>query len=221
LQGPNEWGNLENVLGTEWIKTLNQYYGKMVSLSELVVRGLELALNIELKQHCVGGGTISLLRLFRYFPYKETGENEKIGSSPHTDWGFLTLVLQLDNSQGLQLFHNNQWWDIPNKPASILVNCGDYLSLLTHGKYISPLHRVINDGINERYSTVFFYYPSYDAKIPLIDNDEEGRFELNKRELSIFKDQTVHYKDSNAKPRIYDRKEIWDMYFGEVSNIPK
>src|SRR5437764_941567 len=39
LQGPNEWGNLENTLGIEWRKTLNQYYYKMVSLSELVVRG--------------------------------------------------------------------------------------------------------------------------------------------------------------------------------------
>ncbi|CAI2173503.1 18934_t:CDS:1, partial [Funneliformis geosporum] len=35
--------------------------------------------------------------------YKEVDnnkcENEKIGSSSHTDWGFLTLVLQSDDSQ--------------------------------------------------------------------------------------------------------------------------
>ncbi|RIA98466.1 hypothetical protein C1645_812728 [Glomus cerebriforme] len=212
LQGPNEWGNLEKILGREWKITLNHYYNKMISLSELVVRGIELALNIELKQHCVGGETISLLRLFRYFPYKETdNNNEKIGSSPHTDWGFLTLVLQLDNSQGLQLFHDNQWWDIPSKPASIIVNCGDYLSLITRGKYISPLHRVINDGTNERYSTVLFYYPSYDAKIPLIDNKEEEEFELNKR-LSIFKDQAVHCNESNAKARMYDKNTCFGEY---------
>jgi len=29
------------------------------------------------------------------------------------------------------------------------------------------LHRVVHDEF-ERYSTVFFYYPSYDAKIPTI-----------------------------------------------------
>jgi len=34
-------------------------------------------------------------------------ENEKIGSSPHKDWGFLTLVLQSDDSQVFQLFHDN------------------------------------------------------------------------------------------------------------------
>ncbi|CAB4404921.1 unnamed protein product [Rhizophagus irregularis] len=216
LQGPNEWGNLENILGREWRITLNQYYNKVILLSELVVRGLELALNIELKQHCVGGETISLLRLFKYLPYKEIDnikcENEKIGSSPHTDWGFLTLVLQLDNSQGLQIFYDNQWCDVPSKPASIVVNCGDYLSLITHGKYISPLHRVINDGTNERYSAVLFYYPSYDAKIPLIGNNEEEEFDLSKKELSIFKDQTAHCKESNAKARRYDKK---DTCFGE------
>ncbi|CAI2186130.1 11475_t:CDS:10 [Funneliformis geosporum] len=211
LQGPNEWGNLVIKLGTEWRTTLNQYYNKMVSLSELVVRSLELALNIELKQHCVGGESISLLRLFRYFPYKHTdddkSENEKIGSSPHTDWGFLTLVSELNDSQGLQLFHDNQWWDIPYKQSSIVVNCGDYLSLLTRGKYISPLHRVISDGTNERYSTVFFYYPNYDAKIPLIGNNKE-ELEFNKKELSIFKDQTVYNEECDAKlPK--------DLCFGE------
>ncbi|CAG8590438.1 8454_t:CDS:2 [Funneliformis caledonium] len=227
LQGPNEWGNLEILLGIEWRKALNQYYNKMVSLSESVVKCLELALNIELKQHCVGGETISLLRLFRYLPYKHTDddkiENEKVGSSPHTDWGFLTLVSQLDNSQGLQLFHDNQWWDIPNKQSSIVVNCGDYLSLLTRGKYISPLHRVISDGTNERYSTVFFYYPSYNAKIPLIGNNEGEEFEFNKRELSIFKDQAVYRKESDVNlPKDFCFGEYitrkWDQVFRDGKN---
>ena len=55
----------------------------------------------------IGGETISLLRIFRYLPYdldpaaahqinegNEVPRAEYIGSSPHTDWGFLTLVLQ-------------------------------------------------------------------------------------------------------------------------------
>ena len=43
------------------------------------------------------GDTISLMRLFHYFPINETekGQDKAIlGSSPHTDWGYLTIILQ-------------------------------------------------------------------------------------------------------------------------------
>ena len=45
---------------------------------------------------CEGGEKISLMRLFHYLPYDQKIQNKlnNIGSSPHTDWGFLTLILQ-------------------------------------------------------------------------------------------------------------------------------
>ncbi|CAG8446824.1 3674_t:CDS:2 [Cetraspora pellucida] len=207
LQGRNKWGDLENILGEQWRNSLNKYYDKMVAIAGLVIKSLEMALGIELKSHCVGGETVSIMRLFKYYPYNNevsVGDNktENIGSSPHTDWGFLTLVLQQENVQGLQLFYDGQWWDVPSKPATVVVNCGDYLSLLTRGKYISPLHRVISDGKNERYSTVFFYYPSYDSKILLIAQSSN--------ELSIFKDQT-----DKSKTHENDKEELLDVCFGE------
>ncbi|KAF0429169.1 Clavaminate synthase-like protein [Gigaspora margarita] len=208
LQGRNEWGNLQKILGEQWRNTLNKYYDKMVAISELVVKSLEIALGVELKSHCVGGETISIMRLFKYYPYNNeisagSDKSENIGSSPHTDWGFLTLVLQQENIQGLQLFYDSQWWDIPSKPATIVVNCGDYLSLLTRGQYISPLHRVISDGTNERYSTVFFYYPAYESKIPMIAQCSN--------ELSIFKDQT----DKSDTHDENDKEKLLDVCFGE------
>ncbi|KAG9298336.1 hypothetical protein G9A89_002824 [Geosiphon pyriformis] len=189
LEGPNEWGKLEESLGTEWRKSLNKFFSEMVSLAELLVKGLELALQIELQKYCVGGENISLMRFFRYFPYSNESKPEFIGSSPHTDWGFLTLLLQPDKITGLQLFYDNEWRDVPSKPGHIVVNCGDYLSLLTRGLYKSPLHRVISDGINERYSMVFFYYPKYDSHIPFVQNTLSDDSEL--RDLSIFQNQTL------------------------------
>ncbi|CAG8714349.1 18896_t:CDS:2, partial [Acaulospora morrowiae] len=213
LQGPNEWGNLGQILGEEWRESLKRFYNLLVHLATLVVKGLELALGIELKSHCSGGETISLMRLFRYFPYEnkeqDANENEKIGSSPHTDWGFLTLVLQQEDTQGLQVFYNDQWWDIPSKPASIIVNCGDYLSLLSRGTYISPLHRVVNDGMHERYSCAFFYYPRYDSKIPMFNQDADNEI-LCSKELSLFKNQTNDFNDQ--KENMID---LTDICFGE------
>jgi isopenicillin N synthase-like dioxygenase len=71
---------------------------------------------------------------------------ERIGSSPHSDWGFLTLIMQ-DNVGGLQVQPSGtqQWIDVPVVDGALVLNIGDYLSLLTHGRFISPLHRVIAD----------------------------------------------------------------------------
>ncbi len=53
-----------------------------------------------------------------------------VGSSPHTDWGFLTLILQ-DPVGGLQLFHDDQWIDVPYIPGTLITYL---LILLSDGK---------------------------------------------------------------------------------------
>jgi isopenicillin N synthase-like dioxygenase len=65
------------------------------------------------------GDTISLMRIFRYFSSDKKSETvfenkslTAIGSSPHTDWGLLT-VIQQDGVGGLQFLHDNQWVDVP------------------------------------------------------------------------------------------------------------
>ncbi|CAG8440663.1 13589_t:CDS:2 [Ambispora gerdemannii] len=211
LQGPNEWDNLDEILGPEWRKSLNEFYSQMVFLAKLLVKGLEIALHLELQSYCTGGETISLMRLFHYFPYSnEQNEVEAIGSSPHTDWGFLTLLLQPDNVKGLQIFYDNEWRDIASKPGHIVVNCGDYLSLITKGSFISPLHRVISDGANERYSMVFFYYPKYDAHIPVIDVRDPKI-----HNLSIFKDQKYDKDDKRNEQKQEMSSNIDGVCFGE------
>lgn len=85
---------------------------------------------------------------------------------------------------GLQVHHGGEWIDVPALRDTFVVNCGDYLSLLTGGRFVSPLHRVVT-GLQERcvvlasevpskfsflfrFSFVLFYYPDYDAQIPSI-----------------------------------------------------
>jgi isopenicillin N synthase-like dioxygenase len=130
-----------------------------------------------LDKFCQQGDTISIMRAFHYFPYEKFGQPapegfEFIGSSPHTDWGFLTLILQ-DPVGGLQIFHKDEWIDVPYIPGTIVANAGDYLSLITNGKCVSPIHRVVAAD-RERYSMVFFYYPDFDAVIPSLQQDRIG-----------------------------------------------
>lgn len=133
----------------------------------------------DLEQECVEGDRISLLRLFHYFGTGAdnefsscSGGQKCIGSSPHTDWGFLTIVGFDPSDQGLEIFHNNSWHSVQVEGGSnvskrsVLINFGDYLSVASKGRLLSPLHRVVSQP-SERYSFVYFFYPNYDTSLSL------------------------------------------------------
>ena len=212
LSGPNLWP--ENFTETH---TMSKFYTEMVDVSNAIVQGLSMSLDQDqsyLTEFCHGGEIISLMRLFHYLPYDnadvsktfgDDSENNKIGSSPHTDWGFLTLVIQEDEQReagSLECFFENEWQPIDPVEGSIVVNCGDYISLFSGGRIKSPLHRVVNGG-NDRYSLVFFYYPNFDAKIPFMVGDGDEN-------LSLLHDQGAGGSDDNKASEL-----IGDRSFGE------
>jgi len=166
---------------------MNELFARFVGASRGVTACLSMALGLdeeELWQHCTQGDTISLMRLFRYFPYEVADgvqpDSGRIGSSPHTDWGWLTLIMQQPDVVGLHVHHDDQWWEVPPVEGALATNIGDYVSILTQGAMVSPLHRVAT-GTRERTSWVFFSYPDFDAKLPVIDNCKER--------YSLFQDQ--------------------------------
>lgn len=214
LQGPNAWplgdpgGGFD---GDNFRTSMNDIYGACYRVSQAIAVGLSEALEQPaLLDACQGSGgeTISLMRMFRYLPYgddpfhregvdKAASDAPRIGSSPHTDWGFLTLVLQQDiapGAGGLEIWDHTPdergWLSVPSVPGSVVVNVGDYLSLLSGGKFVSPLHRVTmpetkiaenrceqpTDGT--RLSLVFFAYPEYSARLSLAQPEDAMRTSL-------------------------------------------
>ncbi|TYZ60188.1 hypothetical protein PybrP1_003510 [[Pythium] brassicae (nom. inval.)] len=174
LQGPNVWPPPTAHWSAGERATLTDFFTHMVAASRRVSQHLGRSLYADvgfLDRFCHAGDTISIMRAFHYFPYAAFGApapagHEFIGSSPHTDWGFLTLILQ-DAVGGLQVLHRGDWLDVPHVPGTVVANAGDYLSLVTGGQCASPVHRVVADD-RERYSMVFFYYPDFDAVIPAV-----------------------------------------------------
>lgn len=51
-----------------------------------------------------------------------------IGTSQHSDSGFLTILLQ-DSIGGLQIHHDGAWVDVPPVPGAFIVNIGDLLQV--------------------------------------------------------------------------------------------
>ncbi|KAL5232516.1 hypothetical protein ABZP36_031292 [Zizania latifolia] len=79
-----------------------------------------------------------------------------LGMPPHSDYGFLTLVLQ-DEVEGLQVMHAGDWLTVEPLPGSFVVNVGDHLEILSNGRYRSVLHRVRVNGRRPRVSVASFH----------------------------------------------------------------
>jgi isopenicillin N synthase-like dioxygenase len=159
LQGPNVWPAQR----PDFKDACKAHFQSSVEICLAVVAAVAVALEKDpsvLLEYCHDGDTISLMRLFRYHP--AVADRTCLGSSPHTDWGFLTLILQ-DHMGGLQVQRDDTWIDVPAPaPYSFVVNGGDFLALLSKGRYHSPVHRVQTPA-TKRLSFVFFYYPKYES----------------------------------------------------------
>jgi isopenicillin N synthase-like dioxygenase len=163
------------------------------------------------------GEKISIMRIFHYFCARE---QQDLGSSQHTDWGFLTIIKAKEIIPGLQVAKQDQddpgkiyWTDIPAIPPGettsegwFIVNGGDFLSIMTKGHCLSPLHRVISTA-KERTSLVYFAYPTYTSSIPSFHSPL----------LSIYQDQNGN--GENIGLRQHDTEKLKEYKcFGDFIN---
>ncbi|KAJ3029910.1 UNVERIFIED_CONTAM: hypothetical protein HDU68_010693 [Siphonaria sp. JEL0065] len=221
LQGQNAF---PPSLSKTHVDKLLSYHEICSKVSRAITRGMALALEgnktleecVSLTKDAENAASISLMRLFRYYPYSTADKStttpaiphvNRIGSSPHTDWGFLTLIRS--TRSGLQVAStstvtdNTTWKTVVPVSNCFTVNGGDYLSVITNGKVISPLHRVINAEEEVRTSLVFFYYPPYETTVP-VDFEFRGSnsgdmdpIVLERiKNLSLFRDQTAVASES-------------------------
>ena len=95
------------------------------SLAELLSEALGLRSEYLSSIECMKGESMACL----YYP--ACPEPEKtLGTGRHSDPTFLTLLLQ-DSVGGLQIQYENQWFDVPPVPGSLIVNIGDLMQVNT------------------------------------------------------------------------------------------
>ncbi|CAH2056719.1 unnamed protein product [Thlaspi arvense] len=102
------------------------------------------------------------LRMNRYPPCPIPAD--LFGLIAHTDSDFLTILHQ-DDIGGLQLVKDGKWIAVkPNKEA-LIINIGDLFQAWSNGVYRSVEHRVVVNKTAERFSTAYFFCPSYETVI--------------------------------------------------------
>lgn len=90
---------------------------------------------------------------------------EQIGLGAHSDYECFTLLLS-SAVPGLEILKPSGQWHIASPPLDcFIVNVADFLMRWTNGLYKSTVHRVVNRGMEARYSVPFFFSVNYDTVV--------------------------------------------------------
>ncbi|XP_038685677.1 S-norcoclaurine synthase 1-like [Tripterygium wilfordii] len=125
------------------METLNNYSSEVNNLALAILEQMEKALKVSngIKEAFADGAQ---QMQFNYYP--PCPQSEKvIGLSPHSDMG-ITVLLQVNDVEGLQIKKNGKWLTIKPIPSALIINLGDMIE-----KELVALKSIIkNDGAVER-----------------------------------------------------------------------
>lgn len=150
-------------------KALHDYFCAMETLSSDILKVFTLALRLpkdffeeKISYHR------SALRLLNYPEQTRAPEPNQIRAGEHTDYGSITILLQ-DKVGGLQVLdRQKQWRDVEPMADSFVVNLGDLMQQWTNDRWVSTLHRVVNNNIARRQSIAFFHNINHDQLVECI-----------------------------------------------------
>lgn len=206
LDGSNRFPKEEDLPGFR--SAVNEYFEACAALSDKIARlmahGLILLMKEEQKNKSQNDSFekvdadksikqmkknhTSYLRMNHYPPINDTNalkrnsnnnDDSPLGISPHTDAGFLTILMQDNDCHSLQvgypkfastpkqidLRNDYEWITVEPVPGALTINTGDMAQIWSNGYYRAPLHRVLTNTSKHRYSSPFFYNPGYASMI--------------------------------------------------------
>ncbi len=152
LAGPNQWPELAGFRAA-----LESYHETLVSVGRHVVGLLaELLGDTDGALPCAFTTPTTWLRLLHY--PAQFVDHDGYGSSPHRDFGCITLLAQ-DRVGGLEVrTPDGDWIGVPPSPGALVMNVGDMLHRWSNGHLLSTPHRVVQSD-RERFSAAFFFDP--------------------------------------------------------------
>ncbi|TVU16475.1 hypothetical protein EJB05_40043, partial [Eragrostis curvula] len=135
-----------------------------VQLTEAILQGLGLGPSY-LEDKLEKGVQVMALNNYPQFSH----QGDKLGLAAHSDYGFLTILLQ--SSPGLEVMHHNDdaWTAVPVIPEALHVHIGDQLEVLSNGRIKSLVHRAVLNPNEARMSIASIHGLSMDEKVHCAD----------------------------------------------------
>ncbi|KAL5711712.1 hypothetical protein ACHQM5_013966 [Ranunculus cassubicifolius] len=144
--------------------TFNAYSTEVHNLAMTIFKIMEKVLHLEEKE--ITGLFEDGFQSMRMNYYPPCPQPEKvIGLAPHSDPVGLTVLLQVNGVEGLQIRREDVWVPIDPLPNAFIVNIGDILQIITNGLYRSIEHRAVVNSMKERLSIATFCSPSFDSEM--------------------------------------------------------
>ncbi|XP_043700370.1 protein SRG1-like [Telopea speciosissima] len=160
-------------------ETLDSYALEMKKLAMTLLEEMAKALKmdaIEMRELFEEG--MQCMRMNYYPPCPQP--EKVIGISPHSDISGLTILLQVNEIEGLQIRKDGIWVPVTPLPHAFVVNIGDTMEILSNGTYHSIEHRATVNSVKERLSIGTFYSPKLDGEVgpvrSLITRDRPALF---------------------------------------------
>ncbi|ETN43837.1 uncharacterized protein HMPREF1541_10968 [Cyphellophora europaea CBS 101466] len=153
-----------------WRQGLYEYYNLVLPVAMKLVKIIALAFDLDDDAFDdIFKFPITGMRPLYYPPTPVDQDSQSVGLGAHSDFSWLTLVLQ-DNVTALEVLNQDGLWvDAPPQPGTFVCNVGQYLERQSNGKFPATVHRVRNKTGLERYSLPFFLTPDADAEVDVLD----------------------------------------------------
>ena len=184
------------------------YYSHVVSLAKDILK--VLALTLDLEEGWFDDfveGAVATMRMLHY-PSQPPDSPQKLtrGIGAHTDFGTITLLLQ-DKVAGLQVYdyQTKEWLDVQPTPGAFVVNLGNLMMRWSNDKYISNLHRVINQSGEERYSIPVFFSGNPDYVVECLPNCRKEGEEPKYGPITVQDAVSGSYKESYGRAEQYKK----------------
>ncbi|KAF3630932.1 putative 2-oxoglutarate/Fe(II)-dependent dioxygenase [Capsicum annuum] len=143
---------------------MEAYCKEMKNLAMIILCQLAKALRMdEMEMREPFSDGVQSMRMNYYPPCPEPLKT--IGFSPHSDADALTILFQLNETEGLQFRKDGIWVPIKPLPNALIVNIGDIMEIVSNDVYKSIEHRVIVNSNEERLSVATFYSSNLDSEL--------------------------------------------------------
>ncbi|GLT50664.1 hypothetical protein SLA2020_241340 [Shorea laevis] len=145
-------------------ETLEAYSIEMKNLALLILDQMGRALRMDAEEIRVSfTDGVQTMRMNYYPPCPEP--EMAIGFTPHSDAVALTILFQLNQTEGLQIRKDGRWVPIKPLPNAFVVNIGDIMEIVSNGLYRSIEHRAIVNSTRDRLSVATFYSSKLDSEL--------------------------------------------------------
>ncbi|XP_010433658.1 PREDICTED: protein SRG1-like [Camelina sativa] len=137
--------------------SLDKYSAEVKSITKILLAKIAVALKIkpEEMEELFDDELGQRIRMNYYPPCPEP--DKVIGLTPHSDSTGLTILLQVNDVDGLQIKKDGKWVTVKPLPNALVVNIGDILEIITNGTYRSIEHRGVVNSEKERLSVATFH----------------------------------------------------------------